>query len=519
MKRKIFDNKKLLLLLCTILVIFFSGIIVFIYYQSELKDKEETVTDTGDDSVLINTINPPTINQAVALEIQRIHKRGIEDNIRKIGLTWKQEPRYYFLVDIRDAEWKSNEISSWDTGYVGWEAYRYVENETVETVLKIKIIDITRKPLGIAEEVMESFQIEYNFKTGRWTGDDFFNDSDGYGHYLGNNYEIWFNVFQTDNDYDNIPFWTENNILKTDPYTDDSKEDPDNDGIPTSWEWKWGYDPFSFDNHSFLDPDNDGLENTEEYLMRKWLANPFYKDIYLEVDFMEKGPELFAIDHILHKESQWILMDVFSKHQISVHIDDGWPTGLTNGGGEFLPYAEEHIGPFSGMASSYYKYHFSDERKGIFRYVLVLHDCGWNFAQDHKLWPDVITIPSNKQYFRNVYIPPATTERLKRLAHGVVLMHELGHSLGLNPSYCEGIDNASHAGRNDLPPIKKWIERIDSWRYWWNYQSVMNYQKLNMYYLDYSDGSHGLRDKDDWSYIDLTFFQTPINEEFDISDS
>ena len=430
---------------------------------------------------------------------------------------WKQVPSYYFSIRLNDAIWTSHEITSWDTGYVAWETYRYIKNGTHNTIIEFSINETVKKLLGSSHEQKENFRITYDFKTGRWSGADSFNDSDGYGHYVGENYEIWFNIYQTDNDNDNIPIWTENNILGTNPFADDSTKDPDNDDIPTSWEWKWGYDPFTYNNHSILDPDLDGLQNIEEYQMRKWLSNPFTKQIYLEVDFMEKQPGLFNDDHILHKESQWLLMDAFIDHDITIHIDDGWPSNYVNGGGETLPFSEEYIGPFSGMASSYYKYHFPDERKGVFRYVLILHDCGWNFCQDHKLWPDVISIPDNKNYFRTVYIPPAITERQKRLSHAVVLMHELGHSLGLVPSYCEGIDNASHAGRNNLPPIQKWIERFESWEYWWDYQSVMNYQKLNMYLLDYSDGSHGPRDKNDWEYIDLTFFQRPINEEYDVS--
>ena len=65
---------------------------------------------------------------------------------------------------------------------------------------------------------------------------------------------------------------------------DDSKLDPDGDGIPTAWEWKWGYDPFTWDDHNRLDPDLDGIENSEEYQMAKWFADPFIQDIYYEVD-------------------------------------------------------------------------------------------------------------------------------------------------------------------------------------------------------------------------------------------
>ena len=79
------------------------------------------------------------------------------------------------------------------------------------------------------------------------------------------------------------------NILGTDPTVDDSKLDPDGDGIPTAWEWKWGYDPFTWDDHENLDPDLDGLSNIEEYQMAKWFADPFIQDIYYEVDYMGSG--------------------------------------------------------------------------------------------------------------------------------------------------------------------------------------------------------------------------------------
>lgn len=505
------------ILLFTSIAILASMIIISLVLISLSEDDSTEEKEINTIKTINDTITPPGLKQAVAVEVRRIHKRGIEEYMRQVGSKWKQNPSYSFTIRLHDADWESNLISSWDTGYVGWETYRYLPSETPEVTVTFTMFDHKNRLFGESISQMDSFEVVYDFRSGRWDGDDFFNDSDGYGHYVGTNYEIWFSIYQTDNDNDNIPFWIEQNVLNTDPYQDDTFLDPDNDSIPTAWEWMWGYDPFTFDNHTILDPDLDGLENIEEYQMRQWLSDPFTKQIYLEVDFMEKKPGLLSEDHILHKQSQWLLMDAFIDHRITVHIDDGWPSGYTNGGGELLPFTEEYIGPFSGMASSYYKYHFPDDRKGVFRYVLVLYDCGWNFCQDHKLWPDVISIPDNDGYFKRVYIPPAITERQKRLAHGVVLMHELGHSLGLVPSYCEGIDNASHAGRNDLPPIQKWVERIDSWRYWWDYQSVMNYQKLNMYLLDYSDGSHGPLDMDDWEYIDLTFFQKPIDEDYDIS--
>ena len=72
---------------------------------------------------------------------------------------------------------------------------------------------------------------------------------------------MWFSIHQSDFDHDGIPYWTEVNILNTDPERDDSKLDPDEDGLPTSWEWKWGYNHTKYDDHLYLDPDRDGLQN------------------------------------------------------------------------------------------------------------------------------------------------------------------------------------------------------------------------------------------------------------------
>ena len=475
--------------------------------ENELSTVNETINDT---------ISPEGINQAVSIEIKRVHKRNIEDQMRKIGFAWKQKPLFYVKAILDDVSWESMDVTEWDTGFAGWQANRFVEDEKEKIEITFQIIEKESSLFREKETVIEEFQVIYDFRTGRWNGDDSFRDNDGYGHYVGSDFELWFEIYQTEQDRDDIPYWTEINVLRSNHTIDDSLLDPDNDGIPTSWEWKWGYDPFSYDNHSRLDPDNDGLNNIEEYNLAKWLANPYHKDIYLEVDFMEKGPGLFADEHIFFKESQWILMDVFTPHNITVHIDDGWPTGSNIGGGEYLPYTDEDISPISGVFSGFYKYHFADCRKGSFRYVIIHPSGGWCFTQTNDLTCDVLSISDNTMFYTAVFSPPAVTPRLQRLAMAVEVLHELGHSLGLIPSYHAGIDNASQAGRNNLPILQKMQARRAAKEYWDTYQSVMNYDKFGQYVLDYSDGSHGKRDSDDWEYIDLTFFQTPFDEKYGI---
>lgn len=510
------NTKNLMLAIMLISIIIVISTILFIFPHSttdidaEIPDIEEQEID--------DTISPDNINQAVTLEIRRIHKKGIESLIRKIGNSWKNYPTFYCKALIDTVEWRSLETNSWDTGYVDWYANRFVEDELESIKITLQIIEIKDGLLRTTEHTIDEFDLTYDFRTGRWNGDDYFNDSDGYGHLNGNEYEIWFKILQTEEDGDNIPYWWENNELNTDPTIDDSTLDPDNDSIPTSWEWEWGYDPYTYENHSHLDPDRDGLSNIEEYQQEKWLANPFHKEIYLEVDMMEKGPSIFSLEHIFWKESQWMMMDIFTPKDITVHIDDGWSSASSIGGGEILPYYEDYISPISGGLSTFYTYNFADERKGVFRYVVIHESGGWCFPQRNTLRPDVLSIPCNREYYRNVYFPPAINERLKILAMAIAVTHELGHSLNLNPDYCQGIDNASQVGRNNLPPIQKLQEKINARNYWDTYESVMNYAKFGNYILDFSDGSHGMRDSNDWEQIDLTFFQHPIDEEYGIGD-
>lgn len=511
-KKKIIVAVSLVIVACLV----FSGFYFYFYEDSPKEDKEPA----EEPIVFIDTISPQGIHQAVSLEIKRIHKKGIEDLVSKIGNSWKKKPNFHCVGIIDDEKWVSHTIKDWDSGYIGWEVFRFVEDEKETSSVEINIAEPKKQLFKTVDEVIESFKVTYDFRTGRWSGDDSFNDSDGYGHYNGQDYEIWFDLQQIESDGDGIPYWTEINILGTDPMVDDSKLDPDNDSIPTSWEWRWGYDPFVWDNHSFLDIDVDGLDNTEEYYMEKWLANPFYKEIYIEVDFMEDSPKLFAPKHIMYKESQWMVMDKFSEHDITMHIDDGWPTGSNIGGGEYLRYVEDIIDVGDGVASEFYKYHFADERKGVFHYLFIQHGrIGWNLPVDSKWWPDLINIPANIKWFAKAMFPPAITPRLIRYSTSVAFMHELGHSLNLTPEYCLGIDNESQARRNDLPPIKQIQEMFRAIDYWDTYESIMNYNKFRYYLLDYSDGSHGEHDYDDWSKIDLTYFQKISSHTYGISDN
>ena len=522
--------------IAVVAILIISGLYVYFEYYSEEVVEEEVQEQEIDDRV------SPLTNQAVFFQINRIRRKGIIDHMENAGLKffnkikntdirtvlnglrpgigWRKLPVFNFIAVLDGFEYVApKDFKTWDTDYVNIEFFRNVEEEQPVVEIEIKLVDKQKKILRTVDRAMEAFQLTYDFRTGRWYGEDYFNDSDGYGHFNGSLFEMWFNVRQTDYDADGIPYWTEVNVLKTNPRVSDAGLDPDNDGVPTAWEWKWGYDPYVWDNHTYLDPDNDGIQNTEEYFMEKWLANPYYRDIYIEADYMERTPfRPFKIEkapgriikrierlrlvktnydgtkNVFWEESQQMLMEAFSNHGITVHIDDG----IMGGGGEYLPFIPE--GAYAqdmGYFAEFYHNNFADERKGIFRYVVTGHWGGFAHPQDFRHYYDFISAPSNLLFYKD-YLGFALSPRAQRIGRAVQVMHEIGHTCGFSSELTTlGVDNSS--GKYGHPPDYPWYD----------YYSCMNYEYFYERVLDYSDGSHGENDYDDWSNIDLPYFQRP----------
>ena len=86
---------------------------------------------------------------------------------------------------------------------------------------------------------------------------------------------------------------------------------------------------------------------------------------------------------------------------------------------------------------------------------------------------------------------------LKNKQHVIlsIIMHELGHNMGLLSDDCGGNDN--------LPATKTFSRQ---WFKYFPYQSIMNYM-FTYWILDYSDGSRGKNDYDDWSNLEFDFFK------------
>ena len=82
------------------------------------------------------------------------------------------------------------------------------------------------------------------------------------------------------------------------------------------------------------------------------------------------------------------------------------------------------------------------------------------------------------------------------------MMHESGHILGVYSSNTPGCDDDQSRG----------FRQVNWWKWFFAYKSVMNYGRV-VTILDYSDGSRGKNDFDDWHRIDLTLFQQTGEED------
>jgi len=286
--------------------------------------------------------------------------------------------------------------------------------------------------------------------------------------------------------------WEENTIYM-DKKTNNSIEkkyvfpgdDSDNDGLPDWWEEKWGYNKTIFNDHINLDPDNDALNNFEECYTHQYGSNPFHKDIFLEIDWMES----LTPDTSNKPPADLIqeLISIFKEKDITLHIDLGEYSG-----GEEIPCSNTKFS-FPKLRDIYWNYFLHNKinnpRKGIFHYGIICNYCpDLNFPFFG--WDNMDSFAISAEWLKEE-LP------LQIRGHLIVgaTVHHLGHSLGLLADTYGGIDNVGAT----IPFSVQW------WKYH-NYKSSMNYAyKYKL--LSYSDGTHGFGDFDDWSNLDFSFFK------------
>lgn len=347
--------------------------------------------------------------------------------------------------------------------------------------------------------------LTYHVTTGHWTGDDHLQDPSGYGRLNGyddghiyngtNDAELTFTIYTNDYDHDGIPYWTETHLYGTDPTIDNRGQDPNHDGLPIEWDFHWGYDPFT-GNYSALDPDNDSLTNHEEYLTSSFNPDPFRRDLFLELDFMATSPD--GTSSIIPAASLEQLKDPFARRNIVFHFD----TGELNGG-ETIPF--DDMVNTTEVKALYYTYFLHNDtttwRRGVFHYGLYVYSTkpnGYGFCADGDTFMGYgpgtnAFIISSKQMEKNA------RPHVHTLAYyyASATMHEMGHTMGIRHGNPPGCDMQ----------LSKWPWEPGFW-YYRNYKSIMNYH-YTYYLFDYSDGSHGKRDFDDWSALSFSHFELP----------
>ncbi len=376
---------------------------------------------------------------------------------------------------------------------ISWDATLNVPDDQEFVDIKIKLWDKSSNELfdisGDPENSEDGYdaELKYSIKTGKWTGDDQISDPSGYGRLCGcddgtiktkdKDSELWFNIYQNDYDDDGIPYWTEVNILGTDPTLDNSEEDPDEDGIPTFWEWKWGYDPCTWDDHVNLDPDGDSINNYEEYLTSEWFSDPFRKDVFVEMDIMDEGPN-GEISYFPHGAKE-LITTAFDRQNIVFHLDYN-----TMGGTDIIPF-QDNVDR-TDLNYFYVTYFLNNDednwRRGVFHYGVVVYTSV--SAAGFMYRPNAFQISSSGH---NSIVEKEGID--EEIVYGSAYMHELGHTFNFWPI------PGHRRGQGPLALL------INS-----QYKSCMNY--IWMYkFVDYSDGTNGGVDLDDWERIDYSSFE------------
>jgi hypothetical protein len=499
----------------------FSALVVFLLLSinSSFLIRSTATTDSDFDPLVDITVTF-TLDQIRSLEKDdgQVHSKEYIDKY--------SAPDFYLKVWINDDLFESPVWRNTRYNYnPEWEATCNVPDDEEIVNIKIQlwdwnigvdtICDISKDNTFLKDAY--DVEISYSIKYGVWWGDDcncisepISLDQSGYGRLNGcddgsiyqrdRDVELWFTISQNDIDGDGVPYWMEVNEFNTDPEIDDSQRDDDNDGIPLAWEYFWGhqdgydyhsdeyyhewiYHPFEYNDHYNLDPDNDGLSNYEEYLTSQWFSDPFRKDLFVELDHMDVSPD--GKESNLPDESKELLRTVYDRQNIVYHLDDGCMDG-----GEIIPF--EEVTTYNEL-QGYYQHYFlhNDEnnwRKGVFHYGLVIYEAehgpGFVFRQNaYQI--------SSTGMDKKCRLPWTSRTEVYASAY----MHECGHTLGIFNGNTPGCDD--HEG--------KYPWELNWWK-WRPYKSVMNYGYMYLM-VDYSDGSRGKNDFDDWNRIDLGYFQ------------
>ena len=477
-----------------ILPIFAISIFFFSSFSNVLADLQPAIVEDYDPLVDINVTVEVFSIRSLEKHDKQLNRKEIIDHF--------SDPDFYLKVTINDETFTSETWQNTKYHYnLDWTATSDVPDneEYVEITIQLwdakdglsqsdRLCDIS-PDTGISAD---SYDVEliYSIRDGHWTGDDHIGDSSGYGRLNGcddgtiytrnRDCEIWFSIHQNDYDSDTIPYWIETNEYGTDPTVSDIGTDVDNDDIPIEWEWKWDYDPQTYNAHKSIDTEGDSLTNYEEFLTSEWDSDPFRKDIYVELDQMAESPE--GVPCRLPEGSKELIYTAFNRQNAVLHIDSG-----NMGGGEIIPFQEE-VGR-DELQEIYYQYFYHGQsstwRRSVFHYGVVVYG--------HVSYAGAV-FGSNRFYITTRgHENKAEKPFMDRdVVFASAYMHELGHTFDFGPI----------PGHNRIPGLAGLIDTILSLPY----KSCMNYNYM-YWSVDYSDGTHGLNDYNDWERMDYRDFE------------
>ena len=203
-----------------------------------------------------------------------------------------------------------------------------------------------------------------------------------------------------------------------------------------------------------------------------------------------------------------MLIERFAQHGMNIYIDYGWPDGPINGGGELMEYMKVNDDTVGHHHNKFYQHHFSDDRKGIFRYCTIATNAGFISPGDFNHYDHIVVDSGTKVLIKRF----GFTEKYRRVLLAKGILHEMGHSLGLMSTTFYGVDILT-GDQESKWPTQLSKEEYDN--YCEQYYSIMNYgyifgtTKEQIRCFDYSDGSNGAPyDQNDWDYLYLPSFQT-----------
>jgi len=482
--------KKELLVLCTIGILLFGSLLPSV------------------SSTFIQEDLDPLIDLNLTVDIHAIRALDTIDLFSK--------PDLYVELTVNGEEFKSPVWTNQEYIYDAWTITTDIPDNNEIVAITLELWDEnegsdTRCDLSAQENTQDdgyAIVLWYNVKTGLWYGDDYqIGDGSGYGRVCGtddgsiyddeNDCELWFSLSQNDYDHDGLPYWIETQVYGTDPEMNNTGEDMDDDGCPIEWEHHWGFNPLLWEDHVTYDPDKDSITNVEEYLTEGFGSDPFRQDVFLELDYMEESPD--GTSSVIPDESKELLKNPFHRRNIVFHIDSGIVDG-----GDIIPFDDNvNLDEVREIYDTYFMNNDEENwKRGVFHYGVFVYQCtpgGYGFSGD--VSPYMGYMPGTNSFVissehiekNDRWIPT------KSLAYcyGSAIMHEMGHNFGRRWGDPFGCD----AQLSKKPwQLMYWVYR--------NYKSIMNY-RYTYKIFDYSDGSHGRRDSNDWEAIDLTYFEIP----------